>query len=633
MRIFGLTFLFVVTINAVNAQEDWRKIFPNAEAVFTNRTCDVTIRKENDKWTAVSDFSEDLVYLTDNSVKQMSRGYIYHSGFNQLKKWDAYIQFPDDKKRWKVSNANTSSSTQDYIFYDDVKSTSFDYTGGAVGATRHLEYQLQHTDAHLLSPYYFERYFPVGESELRIIFPSDVKIKYVVKGLNADKIVFSESKKKGQTIYTFHISKLNGVQPYADAPDDAYYSTHLIFYIDKVQENGEWKNFLSTTKDIYRYNYAFVRDLNKNRSAELEKITDSLVKDASNDFEKTKKVYQWVQSNIKYVAFEEGLEGFIPREASLVCNRRFGDCKDMASILTSMLTYAKIPAYMTWIGTRDIPYDYTELPLPIVDNHMICAVKLNNDFIFLDATDNACLFGYPSSGIQGKQALVGISETEFKIVNVPVVPKEKNILLDSTFMELTDKGIIGKIKIELRGYWASAIRSSLNYKNKEEREDYFKGYFERASNKIKFSNWTVQEEPTEEKIIVTANFELPDYAKKLGDEWFLNLNLFKWYEHQEIDFPKRTMPIQFSFLKQSFYVTSLKIPAGYTASYVPKSNSFKNDVWGFNMNYATTKDAITLSQQFDTDQLMLYPEQFEHWNKVLEHLFPNYKQTISIRKN
>jgi transglutaminase-like putative cysteine protease len=633
MKFVGFIFFFVLATITAHAQEDWRKIFPNAEAVFTNRTCDVTIKKENDKWIATSDFSEDLVYLTDNSVKQMSRGHIYHSGFNQLKKWDAYIQLPDDKKKWKVSNAKTSSSTQDYIFYDDVKSTSFDYTGGAVGATRHLEYQLHHTDVHLLSPYYFERYFPVGESELRIIFPSDVKIKYVARGLNADKIVFSESKKKGQTIYTFHISKLNGVQPYPDAPDDAYYSTQLIFYIDKVLENGEWKNFLSTTEDIYRYNYAFIRDLNKNRSTELEKITDSLVKKASNDLEKTKKIYQWVQSNIKYVAFEEGLEGFIPREASLVCNRRFGDCKDMASLLTSMLTYVNIPAYITWIGTRDIPYDYTELPLPIVDNHMICAVKFNNDYLFLDATDNACLFGYPSTGIQGKQALVSIGENEFKIVRVPVVSKEKNILLDSTFLELTDKGVIGKIKIELRGYWASGIRSALNYKNKEEQEDYFKDRFARASNKIKFSNWAVQEKLSEEKIIVTADFDLPDYAKKLGDEWFLNLNLFKWYEHQEIDFPKRTMPIEFSFLEQSFYVTTLKIPSGYGASYVPKSNSFKNDVWGFTMNYATTKDAITLSQQFDTDHLMLYPEQFERWNKILEHLFPNYKQTVSIRKN
>lgn len=287
---------------------------------------------------------------------------------------------------------------------------------------------------------------------------------------------------------------------------------------------------------------------------------------------------------------------------------------------------------MTWIGTREIPYDYTEVPLPIVDNHMICAVKLHDEFTFLDATDNACIFGFPSVGIQGKQAMIGINENEFKLVRVPVVPKEKNILKDSTFLELKDNGITGRIKIEMHGYYASDMFDQLTYKNKEEREDYLKNRFNRASNKIKFSNWKTEQTPDHEKVTVTADFELPDYAKKLGDEWFLNMNLFKWYEHQEIDFPKRKMPIEFSFLKSSSYVTVLKIPEGYTSSYIPKTESFKNDVWGFTMNYNTTKDAIYFSQGFDTDQLMLYADQFEPWNKVLEHLFPNYKQTVSLRK-
>ena len=132
--------------------------------------------------------------------------------------------------------------------------------------------------------------------------------------------------------------------------------------------------------------------------------------------------------------------------------------------------------------------------------------------------------------------------------------------------------------------------------------------------------------------MVTSDFYLPDYAKKLGDEWFLNLNLFKWYEHQEIDFPKRKMPIQFTFLNSSSYVTVLKIPDGYSSSYIPKAEPFKNDVWGYNMNYNSSKDTIYFSQGFDTDQLMMYPNQFEAWNKVLEHLFPNYKQTVSLRK-
>jgi hypothetical protein len=77
----------------------------------------------------------------------------------------------------------------------------------------------------------------------------------------------------------------------------------------------------------------------------------------------------------------------------------------------------------------------------------------------------------------------------------------------------------------------------------------------------------------------------------------------------------------------------LKIPEGFKVAYLPKSDVFKNDVWGFVMEYKTEKDQVYLTQEFDTDHLMLYPDQFERWNKVLEHLFPNYKQTISLRKN
>ena len=75
------------------------------------------------------------------------------------------------------------------------------------------------------------------------------------------------------------------------------------------------------------------------------------------DEAKARRIYKWVQQNIKYVAFEDGMEGFIPRDASLVCSRRYGDCKDMASILTKMLQYSGVEACFVWIGTRSLPYE------------------------------------------------------------------------------------------------------------------------------------------------------------------------------------------------------------------------------------------------------------------------------------
>jgi hypothetical protein len=190
--------------------------------------------------------------------------------------------------------------------------------------------------------------------------------------------------------------------------------------------------------------------------------------------EKAQKIYEWVQANMKYVAFEEGIEGFIPRRAIDVYNRRFGDCKDMASILTALLQLAGLKAYFTWIGTRDIPYDYTDVALPITDNHMIAALYLDSGWIFLDGTDPNCIFGLPSSAIQGKQALIGISKDEYKIVRVPEVSVEKNMLVDSTYITLTDNGIKGHSSVYYNGYWGSDVYDRLMYTDPKETRDYVK---------------------------------------------------------------------------------------------------------------------------------------------------------------
>ncbi len=109
-----------------------------------------------------------------------------------------------------------------------------------------------------------------------------------------------------------------------------------------------------------------------------------------------------------------------PAMRNFVCSRRFGDCKDMSSILTMMLNTAGVPAYYTWIGTRSLPYTYRETPLPIVDNHMICAIQLKpGRFIFLDGTDPTCVFGIPSAHIQDKEALIAMGPDKYDIVRVP----------------------------------------------------------------------------------------------------------------------------------------------------------------------------------------------------------------------
>ncbi len=140
----------------------------------------------------------------------------------------------------------------------------------------------------------------------------------------------------------------------------------------------------------------------------------------------------------KYIAFEDGLGGLVPRSASTVYQKRYGDCKDMASIITTMLKLAGIPSNIVWVGTREIPYKYSENPSLGVDNHMIAAVKQGKEWIFLTLPPIKIDFGLPTSHIQGKQAMVMLSEKQFTIAEVPVANKALNYKRDT--IEVTING-------------------------------------------------------------------------------------------------------------------------------------------------------------------------------------------------
>src|SRR6202012_5439792 len=132
--------------------------------------------------------------------------------------------------------------------------------------------------------------------------------------------------------------------------------------------------------------YSMVKDVNTSISPEVKKVVDSITAGAKSNIEKVKRIFYWVQDHITYVAYEDSLGGFVPREATLVCSRRFGDCKDMASTLVEMIRAAGLEAHQTWIGTRDIPYSFEDVPSPTSTNHMICTYIENGNYHFLDAT-------------------------------------------------------------------------------------------------------------------------------------------------------------------------------------------------------------------------------------------------------
>lgn len=633
MKQFLITALACCMLSQTEAQSinEINGIFPGELAVVKEHKVHYTIRLKDGVPEARSSEQQEILYLSENAGSYMSKFSFYHSSFHPVDRYEAYTETPGGKKI-QVKEFKTSQSISSSVFYDDVKQTSFDFPSITPGSSGHLDLEKTHTNPRLLSPHYFSRGIPTLLGEMKISFPKDMSVRYLIRGNDRDKVQFNTETRKGETTYTFTVKNLQKDMNYPDAPDNAYYALHVIFWIEQYKAGDNTVSYMANLDDLYKLQWSFVKDINKSISPELKSITDSLTQGLNSPEQKARQIYKWVQKNIKYVAFEEGMEGFIPREANLVCSRRFGDCKDMSSILTVMLNHAGVPAYYTWIGTRALPYDYTEIHLPIVDNHMITAVRLDTSYIFLDGTDAHCVFGAPSGHIQGKQAMIGMNDKEYKIIRVPEYAREKSRLTDTTILDLTDKGILGTVKVNMTGYFAMDMHGVMSYTNEKDREKYMKGYFNRGSNKFKLNKFEISDTGNPDWFGLSGQFELQDYGKKIADEWYLNMNLFKFYEHKEIDFPKRNTPIEHEYKNSATYVTILNIPEGYKVAYLPDSKSYKNEVWGFDISYRQEKNQVIMTQTFSNEHLLLEPDKFQAWNKVLENLYPLYRETISLAK-
>jgi len=598
-----------------------------------NRTLEYNIDLKNGQPNVESHEQQQIAYLLGTATAFMGEYGFSHSDFQQLVSYDAYTLTPENKKL-KVSEFKTSTDKQSFVFYDDVKETTFNFPAIEPGAIGNLEVSWNNKDPHLLSPFYFTDYMPVVNSELKITVSKDISLKYHLVGQDTSNVSVSVESRHRNNIYTFLYKNCPADKRYSDAPGFAWYSPHIVFYIANYKDDkGNTVPYLSNADDLYKLNYSYIKSVNQSISPELKHIVDSLTTGLTDAESKARKIYSWVQQNIKYVAFEDGMGGFVPREAGLVCSRRFGDCKDMASILTEMNTAAGLTAYFTWIGTRDLPYKFTQVPLPLVSNHMICTIYLNGKYVFLDGTDPTCVFGLTPAGIQDKEAMISISDKEYKILKVPVIEKTKNMVIDTTWLELTPGGIKGKIKKTLKGYPAMEMYGNLMYWNSRNIKEDMKNELSRGSNKFQLDTFRVERKPVLDEISLFADFTLPDYAKKIGKDYYLNLNLFKFFENDRIDYPQRKVPIENNFKFVKKYVTMLKIPDGYSVSFLPQGKSYHNKVWGFDLKYEQKGSWVMMTQEFDNDDLTLTSDEFEAWNKVLQNLFPLYKETLSLTKN
>jgi hypothetical protein len=516
------------------------------------------------------------------------------------------------------------------VFFDDIKERQLIFPHLEKGAKKVYNYKREFVDPFLLHKYMFIGGYPIKDATFEVKTDKNVNIGFKIFNDPNNTIQFKKTEVKGKIVYTWTLKDVKAFKFESNSPGVLHSAPHIDIYIKDYTINDKKTVVLDDVTLLHKYYQGFVNNLNKKECIDLKKITEDITKDKTTDEEKIKSIFYWVKDNIKYVAFENGYEGFIPREADLVFERKFGDCKDMANIIVSMAEYAKIKdVNLCWIGTREIPYSYTELATPAVDNHMIAAYKKGDEYIFLDATDRETRYGLPTSFIQGKEALINNGK-EFKIVKVPIIDAKKNQVDDIVKVQIKDGKLIGKGKMEFIGFNRSMTLMQIGDASGKTRFEMIKSLVIKGNNKFNLNSFT--EENIRNRDLpynVNYDFELDNYIIKVDKELYLNPYLHKIFEKNPIQKDRVT---GYDFEIVSFFNSEyeFEIPANYKVKYIPKNFTLDNELLKVNAVFTESNNKILVKYTFEVKKLIIEPSDFQLWDDSIKKMKSNYSETLIL---
>ena len=223
-------------------------------------------------------------------------------------------------------------------------------------------------------------------------------------------------------------------------------------------EMGRWENGLATGR--------------REVSPEIKQKVAALTASSATPLEKMRALAQFVQRDIRYVAIQLGIGGWQPHPAPEIFVHRYGDCKDKATLLSTMLKEIGVESYYFSVNTaRGAVTPAT--PAIRWFNHEILAVRLSGDvkdaslvavlehpklgrLLIFDPTDEWTPFGQLRGELQSNYGLL-VTQDGGELLKLPQLPASRSGVQRTAKLKLGPNGTLSGDFAETRlgdsGLW------------------------------------------------------------------------------------------------------------------------------------------------------------------------------------
>ncbi|MBX5483006.1 MAG: DUF3857 domain-containing protein [Myxococcaceae bacterium] len=348
---------------------------------------------------------EDAVYLVDYSYTRVQASGL-SSSFHQVavkvytqRGVDAFRTFPitysPDRQEVQVlrvrvtrPDGSVSESFGDSDralnepwtgMYYDARARELSFPSLSPGDVLELQYRIEDTARdNLLSDYYgYVDYVQTTAPKLRYQFMVDMPqtrpLFWNKTQLGTALTAEQTSPEKGRTLYAWRAQNVPKIVPEPSMPGWSEVATTL-----HVSTYKAWN-------DVGRYWWGLVRDqLTPNE--ELRRTVDQVLSgvDRKDELAVVRAIYDFVVTHTRYVALEFGIHGYKPYRVDRILARRFGDCKDKASLIHAMLEVAGVDSRLVLLRMRNLGMVDPEPASLAAFNHAIAYIPKFD--LYLDGT-------------------------------------------------------------------------------------------------------------------------------------------------------------------------------------------------------------------------------------------------------
>lgn len=395
------------------------------------------------------------------------------------------------------------------------------------------------------------------------------------------------------------------------------------------------------------HDYHVLFDPGEKPETEIRSQVDALSAGQADTLSKIDALYNYVSREIRYVAVEIGIGGYQPHLPADVYKNKYGDCKDKATLLISMLNKIGLRGYPALVGTRgDVEADPAAPTLATFD-HMIVAFPVpeslrpavqkfpaydsKNQILWMDPTSEFDPLGQLPEMDQGVFALIAYPD-HGDLQRIPEFSPEQNGSEYDVRLQLQSDGT-GLAQVQARYLGATNARRHVFYRGRSQAE-ILKGFEERVTryaSEASFRKASIAGiEDNRKQIAENFSFGGNFATATAGNSWFLQPLILSGIAIPEVGPRPRQLPLDVGSPYHVKIAYQLELPIGMRIERVPDNISVKSEFGEVSIEYSMNGNVLTATQTVSFAQSRISPEKYPEFRDFVNSYIRATRQRVRV---